>query len=275
MTMTGQLVSARRTVLVRLSLLAALGASATLAARHAPAAASLVAFVAPAQDTAAALPPDEVKRFEAAWRQQPRVTLGVPAGTARVVVVKFNDWLCSGCKGMHEVYAPIFARYEKEHPGAVKYVVRDWPWNTGCNSGAGRTLPGHEASCEAAVAVRLARDRGKAAEDAMIAWLFDNQLELNRLGSIGPGAAARIKEKAGTLLGLKPGEFDQEFPLRVQQIRRDVAEGMAVHIQVTPTFYVNGIKTTAPVTPDGQGGNNLPAAYFDLAIRLELERTGG
>jgi len=254
--------------------------------RHAPAAA---VNAAPAPPAAVPLPqaaaassgapldpvsPDEAMRFTDAWQQQPRVNLGIPAGTASVVIVKFNDWLCGGCKAMHEAYQPLLDRYAKEFPGAVKYVLKDWPWNSRCNFTISQSLGGHESSCEAAVAVRLARDRGKDAE--MEAWLFSHQTSLIQMRlDPGTGAADAIKAEATSLLGLRPGDFDREFTARLPAIRQDVADGAAVHVEVTPTYYVNGIKTTAPVNPtDGSGGYNLPANYFDLGVRLELKKAG-
>ena len=45
-----------------------------------------------------------------------------------------------------------------------------------------------------------------------------------------------------------------------------------MRVQVTPTYYVNGVKITAPMNPDGSGGYNLPVEYLDVAIRLELKK---
>jgi protein-disulfide isomerase len=225
-----------------------------------------------APGSAGALPPDEEKRFADAWAQQPRIDLGVPAGGAKVVIVKFNDWLCGGCKQWHEVYQPIIDKFEKESPGAVKLVMKDWPWNDRCNFNVSRPLPGHEGACEAAVAVRLARDRGK--EHDMIAWLFAEQMRLINLRESANAAGAEIKTKATSLLALKPGEFEREYPARLAAIRQDVSNGVALKIEVTPTYYVNGVKTTAPVTAQG-GGNNLPPDYFEAALRLELKKPAG
>ena len=59
----------------------------------------------------------------------------------------------------HEAYQPVLDKFEQSNPGAVKYVLKDWPWDTKCNSNA-QTL--HPAACEAAAAVRIARAQGKA-----------------------------------------------------------------------------------------------------------------
>src|SRR5688572_4490105 len=115
---------------------------------------------------------NERQSFATAWTRQPRVDVGVPADGARVVILKFNDYECPACRQAEAAYAPILEKFAVSHPKAVKYVVKDWPWNTACNFNATRTIPGHEAACDAAAAARMARDRGKFVE--MAAWLYAN-----------------------------------------------------------------------------------------------------
>src|SRR5262249_17993180 len=84
---------------------------------------SMVAFFPTEGDLKKAAAPAPVSqnvedRFREAWDLQPRTDLGIPADGARVVVVKFNDWLCPSCKMMHIAYQPIFDKYNKESPGA-------------------------------------------------------------------------------------------------------------------------------------------------------------
>ena len=58
------------------------------------------------------------EQFTNAWWQQPRVDLGIPADGAKVVVVKFNDWLCPACKADAPVRTSrCFDKFEKESPG--------------------------------------------------------------------------------------------------------------------------------------------------------------
>jgi uncharacterized membrane protein/protein-disulfide isomerase len=215
---------------------------------------------APAQD----LSKDAETAFRQAWAAQPRVDLGIPAGGAKVVVVKFNDWLCGACKGWHQQYQPALDRAAKEAPGAVKYLVKDWIWNSRCNVHVVQTFQGHEGGCEAAAAVRMARDRGKA--EAMIAWLFDNQERLIQLGLgstlAANGSSNAIKAQAITMLGLT--DFDREYAVKLQDIRRDESDGQALGVNSTPVYYVNGIRTT-----DAKG-QNLPPPYFELGIKVEL-----
>jgi protein-disulfide isomerase len=185
--------------------------------------------------------------FAQAWAQQPRVDLGIPAAGAKVVVVKFNDYECPSCRTSEQMYQPIFDRLAKSNPGAVKYVVKDWPWNSLCNFNTASTIPGHEASCNASAAARMAKARGKG--DEMIAWLFANQ---------GTTPAA-VRDAAQRIAGVT--NFDAEYARVLPEIRRDVADGGVLRINSTPTYFINGVRLGEPIRPE----------YFELAINLELK----
>jgi uncharacterized membrane protein len=195
-------------------------------------------------------PADARAAFAAAWAKQPRRDLGIPADGAKVVVVKFNDYECPTCRVAETYYGPVIAKFNEEHPGAVKYVMKDWPWNSACNVGVRTTFIGHEAACAAVAAARMARDRGKF--DEMEAWLFANQ------GT----TPEKVKDAAANILGVT--DFDREYAQKLPEIRQDVADGMALQIHATPTFFINGIELPSDrlVTPE----------YFELAIELELQR---
>lgn len=216
-------------------------------------------------DLKKAAPPAPVSQtiedqFRAAWDQQPRVDLGIPADGARVVVAKFNDWLCPGCKQMHVAYQPIFDKYNKEMPGAIKYVIKDWPWSSKCNYSV-QTIPGHEGSCDASAAVRIARDRGKG--DQMIDWLFSNQESITRMGD--PQGSQAIRSQTVKMLGIT--DYDREYAAKLPDVRRDIADGVALQVRGTPTYFVNGVRAVASAE-----GNSLPPQYFDLAIQIELKK---
>ncbi|MGD8330249.1 MAG: vitamin K epoxide reductase family protein [Acidobacteriota bacterium] len=218
-----------------------------------------------------ALSDAERARFASAWARQPRADLNVDPGTAKVVVVKFNDWLCPGCKQMEEIYAPVLAKYEREQPGAVKYVIKDLPWNPLCNVSIAQPLRGHEAACDAAVAVRVARDEGRPQE--MIDWLFANQQRLAEQGMAGGGAANEaIRQKTAELFGVT--DFDAAYAAKVPLIRADTEDAVRLDVGSTPTYFVDGVRTTTVRTANDPGGQNLPPEYFDLAIQLALEQAG-
>ena len=141
--------------------------------RSSRAEASPAAAAAGAEGAQAALPaPTETQKseFERWYASQPRVPLIVPAEGAKVLVVKFNDYQCPACGQSYTQYKPIFAKYEAEHPGAVRLVMKDYPLNRDCNDALGQTI--HPAACDAAVAVRLAPANKR---EAMEEWLYAHQ----------------------------------------------------------------------------------------------------
>ena len=210
---------------------------------------------------------DLQKQFETAWAAQPRVDLGIPAGGAKIVLVKFNDWLCPGCKGFEVAYKPILDKYAKSNPGAIKYVRKDWPWSKSCNFNITQTFPGHEASCEAAAAVRMAADQGKG--EQMGDWLFENQeriFELDRQGgSAGPNT---VKSQVATMLGIT--DFDKAYAAKLPDLKRDIADGGVLQVHSTPTYFLNGVRLT-----DTNTSSNLPPEYLELAIQIELKKVAG
>lgn len=218
--------------------------------------ASLVAFFpregAIAEQAAAAPEPtgDARQAFEAAWAKQPRVDMGIAPEGARVVVVKFNDYQCGACAQAEMLYGPVIQKFASASPGAVKYVVKDWPWDTKCNFNSSRTIPGHEAACDSAAAARMAKDRGKY--DEMTAWLYGNQ-------GARPEA---VRAAAQRIVGVS--DFDREYALKLPGIRSDVADGGVLNIDGTPTYFINGVRLPPGMRPQ----------YFEMAIDIELKKAG-
>jgi protein-disulfide isomerase len=190
--------------------------------------------------------------FKTAWFQQPRVDLGIPADGAKVVIVKFNDYQCPGCGATYEWYKPILEKFEKTNPGEVKYIVKDWPWDQECNFNSG---PMHESACEAAAAVRMAADRGKAKEQEMAEWVYANQPTLTPDG---------VKAAAARIAGVT--DWAHEYAQKLPAIQRDIADGAALRISSTPTLFINGVRVDKQL---------MPAPYFEMAIQLELDKAAG
>lgn len=193
------------------------------------------------------------KRFEDIWAAQPRVDLGIPADGAKVVIVKFNDWQCPSCKLAYFAYKSVLDKYAQTMPGQVKVVTKDYPLSSRCNFSVSREM--HAAACEAAVAVRLATEKQKT--EQMVLWLFSNQETLT------PQA---VEAQARGMLGVI--DFSREYGRFLPDIKRDAADGAALNVQYTPTYYVNGVKAQA------NEGAWLPAEYFDYAIQYELRKAG-
>ena len=194
----------------------------------------------------AAMTPDQIAQFEAYLAQQPRVPLVVPAEGAAVVVVKFNDYQCPPCRQTYMEYKGVFTKWAKQNPGKVRYVTRDFPLERQCNAFVNQDL--HPSACEAAVAVRLAREKGKA--EAMEEWVFANQPSLT---------PESVKAAAATVGGVT--DFDARFAATLELVKADIAQGSGLKVSGTPTFFMNGMRLPG-----------LRAEYFDAAIAWELRR---
>lgn len=202
----------------------------------------------PKRDSAAtpATPQDAKAEFEAWWNAQPRIETGVPLNGAKVVIVKFSDFQCPGCKQTYMMYTPILAKYSMPD---VRYVMKDFPLNSNCNVAVQTQM--HPVACEAAVAHRAAEAAGKGPE--MEKWIFDNQQTLT---------AASIGEAAKRIAGIT--NLSQEAARRIPAIKKDSADGGALQINQTPTFFINGVKLPTQTW--------LNPEFFDYAIQIELKR---
>jgi len=197
----------------------------------------------------AALTPAQIAELERFLEAQPRVQVTVPGTTAPVVVLKFNDYQCPACGQTYQEYRGVLARYASEQPGVLDFQARDYPLEGECNSFA----PGgtHSGACEAAVAVRLAREQGKA--DAMEMWLYANQPLLN---------PESVRQAARDVGGVT--DFDARYEAMLELVKADVALGGQLDVRGTPTFFMNGLRLPG-----------LRAEFFDAAIQWELRRVRG
>jgi uncharacterized membrane protein/protein-disulfide isomerase len=180
---------------------------------------------------------------------QPRKVVMAPSDGAAVVIVKFNDYQCPGCGQTYRDYKPVLAKWAKQAPGKVKFITRDYPLERECNAFVGQDL--HSGACEAAVAVRLAREKGKA--EAMEEWLYSNQPAMN---------PDTVKKAAATVGGVT--DFDNRYAATLELVKGDVAQGAQLKIGGTPTFFMNGMQLPG-----------LRGEFFDAAIAWELKRVEG
>ncbi|MDE3155643.1 MAG: thioredoxin domain-containing protein [Acidobacteriota bacterium] len=195
----------------------------------------------------APLPTEQESAFEHWFSQQPRVPVDVPREGAKVLVVKFNDYECPSCANTWRIYKSIFEKYAAEDPGQVRLVYKDYPLNSSCNDNVLGGGP-HPYACDAAVAVRLAAEKGK--EEAMQAWCYDNQENMS-----GPAIREALKEIAGVT------DFDARYPAVIKQVQQDVALGTQLGVHATPTFFIDGVKVEGGLAPQ----------YFDAAIAYDLK----
>jgi protein-disulfide isomerase len=191
----------------------------------------------------------QLQQLEQFLAQQPRVPVMVPSDGAAVVIVKFNDYQCPACGQTYRDSKPVEAKWKKQAPGQVKFITKDYPLERECNQFVNQDL--HPGACEAAVAVRLAREKGRG--EAMEDWLFSNQAALT------PQTVKSAAQTVGQVT-----DFDARYAATLELVKADIAQGAQLKISGTPTFFMNGMRLPG-----------LRAEFFDAAIAWELRRVGG
>jgi uncharacterized membrane protein/protein-disulfide isomerase len=186
----------------------------------------------------------ELERFVA---QSPRVPLAIPNEGAKVLVVKFADYQCPACGQAYAAYKPVFAKYEAANPGAVRVVLKDYPLNADCNVNMRTTL--HPSACDAAVAVRLARNHNRDAQ--LEDYFYTHQQEMT------PASVRQAARDIGQVT-----DFDEKYAATLALVKGDIALGQSLRVSQTPTFFVNGIKIDGMMAPQ----------FFDQLLALELKR---
>jgi len=171
----------------------------------------------------------------------------LPSGPVKVLIVKFNDFQCPACRQAYFSYRGIFDKYQKQYPQAFKFENKDYPLESECGMGGA-----HQFACEAAVAVRLAKEKGKNLE--LEDWLFSTQDQFSR---------DHIKEGLQRFAGVKPEEYERRYAEVSKEIRTEAALGNKLGVSGTPTFFINGVKVPG-----------LRPAYFDAAIAYLLQKAG-
>ena len=193
---------------------------------------------------AATLQGPELAQFEQWIDAQPRTELPIPDEGADVVIVKFNDYQCPACRQAYLEYRWIVEKYRASEPESVQFVTVDFPLDGECN-----TASIHMAACEAAAAVRMARERNRA--DEMEEWLFRNQATLT------PDSIKQGVQQVADIT-----DFDEQYPETLEEVRADAKIGQDLGISGTPTFFINGIRLSQALRP----------IYLDAAIAYELRK---
>jgi protein-disulfide isomerase len=201
-----------------------------------------------AQQAAAALPPlTEQQRadIEKWWALQPTVDLPIPSDGAKVLVVKFSDYMCPSCGAAHQALKPVLAKHQGH---GVEFVLKHYPLEPECNI----HTPGmnHYGSCEAAAAYEMAKGTPNLAK--LDDWFFDNQQALTK---------DVVRQAAFEQAGIN--DFDARYDEALKAVRADVGLGALMKVNSTPTIFINGRRIP--------GGAQSPAVY-DAIIEIELAK---
>jgi len=191
---------------------------------------------------------DQRSEFDRWYAAQPRVPLIVPTEGAKVLIVDFSDFQCPFCKQAYITLKPIIDKYNAQQPNTVKLVLKDFPLDSKCNANVQNGGP-HPFACEAAVAVRLAKAKGR--EQALEDYLFANQEAFS---------SENIRKWAQEIGGVT--DYDAKYAATIEEVKGDIAFGHTVQVKATPTMFINGVKVEGVLAPQ----------YLDRAIATELQR---
>ncbi|QCB51311.1 thioredoxin [Rhodococcus sp. PAMC28707] len=186
--------------------------------------------------------PDEVATEQAtadpasiAVRENSHRLNSVPDG--RVTFVEFLDFECEACRSVY----PAIEQLREDYGDRVTFVVRYFP------------IASHFNAERAARAVEAAAQQGRF--EAMYQRMYETQAQWGEQQT----PQDDLFRSFAVDQGLDMSAFDAAYtdPATLERIQTDVADGMALGVQGTPTFFLNGTKIE-------------PTTYGDLADALDV-----
>ena len=142
---------------------------------------------------------------------------------AKVTIVEFGDFQCPACGYAHPIMKQVLAAY-KDNPN-VNFVARNFP------------LSIHFNAKSAAEAAEAAGEQGKYWE--MYDKLYENQSQWSTASDPTDIFAGYARELGLDAEKLKTAVENNQFNATINQ---DMADGNAVGVSATPTFFINGTK---------------------------------
>ena len=158
----------------------------------------------------------------------------VPDG--RVTFVEFLDFECEACRAAY----PAIEQLREEYGDRVSFVARYFP------------IASHFNAERAARAVEAAAQQGGF--EAMYQRMYETQAQWGEQKV----PQDELFRSFAVEQGLDMEKFDAAYtdPATLERIEADVADGMALGVQGTPTFFLNGTKIE-------------PTTYGDLTDALD------
>ncbi|MBL8774919.1 MAG: thioredoxin domain-containing protein [Acidimicrobiales bacterium] len=142
------------------------------------------------------------------------------AEDGEVTFVEFLDYECEACGAAY----PAIEALRETYDGRVTFVVRNFPL--------------HNNSEAAARAAEAAAEQGKF--DEMYSMLFETQADWGEQSESKQELFFQYAED----LGLDMDQFaaDYDDPAILERIEQDQADGQALGVEGTPSFFLNGEK---------------------------------
>ncbi|WP_440711674.1 DsbA family protein [Herbiconiux sp. YIM B11900] len=146
------------------------------------------------------------------------------APDGKVTLVEFLDFECEACGAFY----PYVEQFREEYRGDITFVTRYFP------------IPSHFNSRNAAVAVEAASQQG--AFEEMYQMMFETQSTWGE----GQEDLSPLFRTYAEKLGLDMAAYDTAVadPATLERVLQDYNEGIALGVDSTPTFFLNGKKMT-------------------------------
>ncbi len=150
--------------------------------------------------------------------------------TEKAQLVEFLDFECESCRAAQ----PLVEELKKEFGDRITFVNRYFP------------LPGHRNSGTAALAVEAAAQQGQY--EQMYTKMFETQPQWGEKQD----SQAPLFRTFAQELGLDLAKYDAAVAdeKTVDRIRKDVADGRALGVTGTPTFFLDGQQLTLSTEAD-------------------------
>ncbi len=135
--------------------------------------------------------------------------------TAKVSIVEFGDFECPFCRQSFVILKDLLAKYGNK----IRFQFRDFP-NTSI----------HPRAMASALAARCANEQGRF-------WEYHDLLYINQERLLDEDLATYA-----TQIGLDRAAFDECFATQryAADVRADAADGEALGVEGTPTWFING-----------------------------------
>jgi len=142
--------------------------------------------------------------------------------TEKAQLVEFLDFECDACRTAQ----PIIEELEKEYGDRVTFVHRYFP------------LPAHRNSAAAALAVEAPAQQGKYRQ--MYTKMFETEPQWGNKQE----SQALVFRTLAQELGLDLAAYDDTVAddRTKERVKEDIADGTALGVTGTPTFFLNGTK---------------------------------
>jgi protein-disulfide isomerase len=186
-----------------------------------------VFFIAGRSDTEAGA--DGGNRGDVQMEREDSHRLGEP-GAGGVTLVEWLDFECESCRAAY----PFVEQLREDYAGRVTFVARYMP------------MPGHANAENAAVAVEAAAQQG--AFEAMYHRMYETQAEWGEQQE----SKADLFRTFAEDLSLDMAAYDEAVadPATLERVLSDRDDGLALGVQGTPTFFVNGEKVEVETTTE-------------------------